>query len=628
MAGPTFSVGGLMSGLDTDGIVRKLVELDRIPINQLQARKQTYQTRINAWNAIKSDVATLRTNVDKLKHLYEFDKLAKATSSHTDVVEAKVTGAVTAGAISFTVDFLAKAHQAASDFDFSSGDDLVGAGTFTVTIDGTDHTVTTDSSTTLTQLARDITGLDAGVKAAVVNVDSDTVKLVITATATGGASQFTASGTQTNLGTFDTVETGRDAQLTIGSGAGALTITRSSNTITDLIDGVELTLKGTSASTVSVATDHDVDAAVSAVKALVDAANAAIDEIATATKYDATTKKAGPLAGDATARRIANDLKNAIADTVAQLAGDYTAATTVGVTLGRDGRFAVDETKLRDALNDDWDAVSKLFARSGSATDSRLDFSTAKDVTQPGSYAVSITQAAKRPEKTGSAYAAPGADETFTVTLGGTSVSVTVTAGSTLASALTQINDQLGDGGITTIRASDDAGAIRLRDSRYGSTITFTVADDGSFGLDGTYTGQDVAGTVGAEAATGKGQTLTADDGDPEGLAIKVTATQDQVDAAGGTLALGNFSYADGIGGRLSRAVSDADAAEGLIYTASNRWTTQIELIDKRVKEMEVRIALRETSLRRRFAAMEAALSTLSAQGNWLAGQVAAMNKE
>lgn len=624
MTTPMFNVGGLMSGLDTNSIIQQLMDVERIPMQRLQQRQSDYQRKVDAWQSVNTRFTALETAAEKLKDLSDFAGFTKATSSSEEHVTVTTTSGAAVGGLSFKVDNLAQAHQMSSATSFTGSGALVGAGTFSITVGATTHDFTTLASTTVAGLARQINESDAGVTASVVALDGTNYKLVLTAKETGTSKAFTASGTQAGLGTFDVLQAAEDAKLTIGEGASALTVTRSSNTIFDLMAGVTLSLRKESTTTVSVSVAQDLDGAIAAVKSFVDEANRAISELSALTKYNAESKKAGLLQGDSTARSLLNDLRSSIMNVVDQLGGQYSFASSVGVELQRDGSIQLDETKLRAAFEDDFGAVARLFARSGSAADTRLRFGSALDVTEAGSYNVEITRAAELATATGSPYVAPGADEVFEIISGTKTVSVTVAGGSSLSAAVSAINSALANAGVTTLAASDNGGALQLIESRYGSAVSFQVTNDDSFGLTGTYAGVDVAGTIDGQPATGSGQSLKSnvEDAPTEGFSVIVSATQAEVAAAGGTLALGSIGYSQGIAGRLASFIDRAQAAQGPITTSGNHWNTRIDTVKKQMAGLEVRLELKETNLRRQFAAMEAALSKLASQGNWLAAQL------
>jgi len=206
-------------------------------------------------------------------------------------------------------------------------------------------------------------------------------------------------------------------------------------------------------------------------------------------------------------------------------------------------------------------------------------------------------------------------------------VTVTVAAGSTLEQAVASINAALEAGGLRTVSATIVGGdRIGLVGTRYGAASTFTVTGGASFGLEGAFHGEDAAGTIGGTAASGTGQVLVASSGPAQGLRLRASATAAEVAAAGGSLALGDLTYVEGAVGRLSRLLATAEGAGGLVASATDRWRSQIRLIDEQVRHLEQRLDLREATLRRQFSAMETALSALTAQANWLSAQLAGMS--
>ena len=171
--------------------------------------------------------------------------------------------------------------------------------------------------------------------------------------------------------------------------------------------------------------------------------------------------------------------------------------------------------------------------------------------------------------------------------------------------------------------ATDGGGKIVLTHSRYGSGNGFTVSSN-PFGLAGTFAGKDVSGTIGGLAATGSGQSLTGT-GTLDGLILSVTATPAEVAAASGNLALGTVTVASGTMSKMVEFLDAMTTTGGSISRARDRWTSQIKLIDDRITQMESRLADRELTLRKRFTAMETALSNMQALSNALASQLSGM---
>jgi len=622
------NVGGLASGLDTNSIIAQLMDVERIPIKQLETRKAGYEAKDKAWQQIDTRFAAIRTALDKVRTTADLNAFVATSTSDSAVATATAGDGASAGSVTFTVNRLAAAHQVVSTTTFAAGTDLVGAGDFTITVNGTPTTVTADVTTTVSDLAQKINAAGAGVTASVLQIDPSTVKLALTADATGAAQAFTTSSTITSLATTDVVQQGVDAQLTIGSGTGALTLTRSTNSITDLLPGVTIDLAGTSTTPVTIGVSRDVTAATDAIAGLVDEVNTTLTTLDSYMSYDADTNTAGELLGDSTARSLADRLRSSITGSV-RSGATYPTASSIGISLNRNGTFDVDQTKLQAALENDFDGVVDLLVAKGSTTDSRASFVRASSATADGTYAVQITQAATAPSALSAVYAPPAATTTFQISVGATTANVTVNAGDGITAAVAAINSALTAAGVTSVTASEvQTGGnsyIELDHAGYGSSATFTVTGD-PFGLAGTYTGTDVAGTIGGQAATGSGRTLTAGAGAPNGLVVEVTATPAEVSAAGGTLALGDVTYAAGAFGALDAVVDEARGSLGTIATAQEQWQSQIDYIDERISEMNDRLDQKEQLLRRQFTALETAMSKLTAQSSWLTAQLGSLS--
>ena len=626
---PLFNIGGLASGLDTDNIIKSVLDVERIPINQLAARRAKYEAKNQAWQAVTTRFSAIRTALNAVDSLSDLNKFATASSSNESAIGVAATGSATPGTISFTVSQLAANHQVVSSTNFASGTDLVGAGDFTITAGGTDYTVTATATTTLNELAQQINAVaDLDVTASVIAVDGSTAKLYLTADTSGAASSFTVGGSIGSLSGTDVIQAGQDAQLTLGSGAGALTLSRASNTVTDLLPGVTISLKEVTTDPVSVSVGRDVDAAVTAIKTVVDEINAALTTLGEMTAYNAESGVGGILVGDGTARQLIFDLRSSISSIVNEASSDYPIASSVGISLNRQGTFDLNETKLRDALAADFDAVSGLLLESGNALDTRMSFVGATSATQAGDYEVVVTQAATQPSALSDTYKKPNADTTFQIIVDGLSIDVTVIKNDNIEEAVDAINAALsaaGKAGVTASIFDDGDEKIRLDHATYGSGASLEVVGD-PFGLAGVYQGTDVAGTIGAEAATGTGRMLTANGGSPSGLSVLITASADDVSGAGGSLSLGDLTYSNGIFGALGNQIDLAEGASGRIARARDLWQAQIEDVKDRIEVLEDRLERREAQLIRQFAGLETAMSTLSSQAAWLTSQISSLN--
>src|SRR5690606_10883280 len=127
-------------------------------------------------------------------------------------------------------------------------------------------------------------------------------------------------------------------------------VTRDSNTISDVIQGVTLTLKETG--TVTVEVRHDVNRVVDRVRAFVDQYNSVQSFISD------KTSRGQILQGDVLLSRIQMELRQL---TMAPVLGSDGLAM-IGITIDRHGTMSLDEAKLRAVLEEDPEAVHRLFA--------------------------------------------------------------------------------------------------------------------------------------------------------------------------------------------------------------------------------------------------------------------------
>ena len=130
--------------------------------------------------------------------------------------------------------------------------------------------------------------------------------------------------------------------------------------------------------------------------------------------------------------------------------------------------------------------------------------------------------------------------------------------------------------------------------------------------------GQDMAGTINGESATGSGQTLTGDDGNAntDGLSVKYNGTSNNIDA--GTIKL-TFGAAE----MFSRTLFDiTDSVDGYVAFKQDSLQNSIDDFGTRIDEMEARLDKKTEMMINKFVAMEIALSKIQSQGQWLSGQI------
>ena len=343
------AVDGLVTGMNTAEIIGQLMQLERQPQLRLKTQANVAQRTIDAYRSVNALFLQLKTAAESLTTGSGWS-LTKATSSDPARVAASATAGASAGTLTFTVDQLAVAGVSASSGTVTGTASTVATSGSTLRLTkGTTETLIAVGDGSLAGVVKSINDANAGVVASAVQVTPGEYKLQLTSTTTGAASTvalddglggnpFAAS----TLGAVGAITSGQDARLQVG-GAGGYSVTRASNTISDLMAGVTLTLtKADPATSVTVDVTSDSAGTADAVQKMVDGVNAALADIRKHTAYDSVLKRGALLSGDGLLRGLQQDLL-----------GEATGAGIAGVTVTRDGTVAFDRTKFLAQLEKD-----------------------------------------------------------------------------------------------------------------------------------------------------------------------------------------------------------------------------------------------------------------------------------
>lgn len=405
----TMRISGLASGMDIDSMVKQLMDAQRVPLTKLQQKKTQaewkradYTTMYNSIKDFKTLVADykLSKTVNAQKAASTNEAVATATANgaaatvnHTLAVAKLAEGAnITSGALGSAADKTSLATQFAGNASLPASD-------FTLKINGKDVTVKVGES--INQMVSNINNSGAGVKAV---YDSNTDRIFISTNTTGAAAEINFTGTDATGQAFlkdvlkmptnpdsslKLVSAGQDAEFTLDGVA----LTQSKNTFT--IADVTYTLKSANSTTpltTTVAVSVDIDKIVENVNKFVDSYNKLLAQSyseLTESKYRDFTPltseqkeamsdeeikqweekaKSGALRSDETLRQLVNSMRSNIYAAVQGISGEYDQLSEIGITSGsylENGKLYVNETKLRQVLAEDPEAVNKLFAADG-----------------------------------------------------------------------------------------------------------------------------------------------------------------------------------------------------------------------------------------------------------------------
>jgi len=385
----TISSIGIGSGLDIESVIRQLVAVERTPVNQLQKEATSLQTRLSTYGKLQSGMAALRDAASALTRATTWGATTGASSDAAAV--AVNTGSSTRpGTYAIEVQRLA-APQSNATGVYASADSLVGEGTlhielgtwaagqgsFTPRPGGSVVDITVGPpAESLAQLRDKINASNSGVVASVLT-DASGARLVLRSAATGEANGFRIAVSDTDGNNSDGI--GLSA-LAFDPSAGILTmaqalaaanaaaslnglpIASTSNTLSDVLDGITLTLGKVTTAPVLVEAKPDTASIRQAMDNFVSAYNELNKLVAEQTKYDAASKTAGVLQGDSAAVSMRAQMRSLMGSN-SSASTMFTRVADIGFDVQSDGSIKINETKLANGMAN-LDEMKKLFSSS------------------------------------------------------------------------------------------------------------------------------------------------------------------------------------------------------------------------------------------------------------------------
>lgn len=367
--------GGLASGLDTNAIIAAILGVEARPIGLFQSQRTTEQNRISLFNSLEGLVEALQAKAQALTSSGSLF-VHSVTPGTEGIATFTVTGDVPSGGHTLNVISLAAADRYAFAGTADTTTDL-GAGSVDFSYDGTSYSVAIDgAASSLDEIAATInTAADGDVTASVVNAGTETspsYQLVLAGNDTGA--DFA-------IGSLTSSVAGLTGATRITTAANAvaevdgLSISRSDNEFSGVIEGLSFTAQSTGSTTFNVAID--VEASREGFQGLVDAYNEVIEFINAQNKYDPDAGAGGDLFGDAALTSVHSAIRNALfsvdlADVVSDTEG-YSTLGLIGIDVQNDGTLKIDEDTFEEKLTNNSEAFETLFADDTDGVFVRLD---------------------------------------------------------------------------------------------------------------------------------------------------------------------------------------------------------------------------------------------------------------
>ena len=403
----SISSAGLGSGLDVKSIISSLMAVESQPLTLLQNKAASVQTEISAVGQIQSLTSTLSDKAHALSSTTLWTQTTSSSADTTAVTADTSNGTAAPGDYSVSVQQMAQGQtvtsSAAAGSTLSAGTISIQLGTYKS--DGaTPPTTTFDpassakvdipigaSETSLSAIRDKINAANAGVQASIIT-DANGSRLSLRSSSTGAANGFQITATETtddgNPATglsalnFDGSSAATNSQMALNQSAlnakatvNGIDIESASNKLSNISDGLSLTLLRKTDNPVDVTVSADTASMQKAITDFVSAYSALQSYISLQTKYDTSTavsagtsRKDGPLQGDPSIVGFQNQLR-AIVTTQSTTSSMFGRLSDIGIAVQKDGTLSVaSSTKLTAALAHP-DELSKLFTTYGTTNE-------------------------------------------------------------------------------------------------------------------------------------------------------------------------------------------------------------------------------------------------------------------
>lgn len=368
----------------------KLQAAEETKLTAIATQKTKYDAQITGYGKLQSALTTLQTAAAKLA---KTDTWNSTSVSSTNTAFAATTSTnANVGEFTINVNKIAKGQvltTAPGTIDSNTkllGETTGSNRTITITQAGADSkpmTVTlADGDTSLNGIAKAINAANGNVSASIVKADNGDYRLMLSSKTTGTDSDMTVAVTGDDtlnavIGSAALKEQVQSQNAVVN--VNGIDIIRQSNTVTDALPGVTLTLKAPSTADETLSVTRSTDDNKKAVTEWVTAYNALQSTITSLTKYEppatgatAQNSSNGVLMGDSTIRGVQSDLRALLTNVQT---GSYAIMAQLGITQdplkGADGTFGnlkIDDKKLTQALTENPAGVQAYFVGDGKTT--------------------------------------------------------------------------------------------------------------------------------------------------------------------------------------------------------------------------------------------------------------------
>lgn len=362
---------GSYSGID-QSMIDQLMAAEKMPLVGMNAKVQNYETEKNAWKDINTRMNTLSTKINDLKDATLFSK-KNVIDSSSGIVNASASNSAEEGNYEIQIAKLAKSTTVIG----SSGGTASGDGKLNIAMGTETLSIDVSSGESLSSIVEKINSSENNSFVSASVIDSKIVLQSIeaganTITIDDDDATMTSTGILSSIGLDSTTQTlGNNSEFTING----VNVSRNSNSITDVVEGLTFTL--TSTGTTNLTVENDYSDLEDKIQAMVDQYNSTLSfmQSKSAAGTSGVIGSGGALSGDSSLQRLISNLRISVSDSITGITSQYKNASSVGIkTIDNEGTLSFDKTEFSEAMGSDADGVKNFFTEENGFVDKSDSF--------------------------------------------------------------------------------------------------------------------------------------------------------------------------------------------------------------------------------------------------------------
>ncbi len=380
MAGTINSLG-VGSGVLTQDVIDQLKAADTSAmITPIDSKISLQQQKSQAYSLLGSLLSTFKTSISSLSDDTFYQ--GRTVSGNTSSVNVTANAGVNVQSFSVSNVQMAQSNIQESGSYASTGSLISsGSGTMSISVGGASFNVNYTNSMTLDQLKDAInTQAGVGVKASTLQVGTNDYRLVLRSVDTGAAqtisitdsvggaldTKLLAYNATTNPTGMQEIQAARDASFKYNG----ITLTRSSNVISDIVPGVTVNLlEDNTTATANISISQDVQSIAGQMTTLVQSYNTLTSQLNDMTTADTTTGKVGIFNGD----NSINAIRREITRLVTSVSDKGVSLTQYGIDLSETGTMSFNSSAFTTKFQANPAASESFFSSVADGTGTTTD---------------------------------------------------------------------------------------------------------------------------------------------------------------------------------------------------------------------------------------------------------------